>query len=66
MPSDGFAATLQRIRTARGLTQEALAARAKVSRPYITMLERGKGDPSLAVLRRLARALDVPVAVLLS
>ena len=55
---------LKQVRTARGLTQAELAKRAKVTRNYITMLERDKGNPSLSVLRRLAKALDVPTALL--
>jgi transcriptional regulator with XRE-family HTH domain len=38
----------------------------KPKQPYITMLETGvRKNPSLAVLRRLAQALGVPVAELL-
>jgi transcriptional regulator with XRE-family HTH domain len=56
---------LRRLRQARGWTQADLAKRAKVVQPYIAQLERGTRTPSLAVLRRLARALGVPVGVLL-
>jgi transcriptional regulator with XRE-family HTH domain len=56
---------IKQIRTARGFTQAELAARAKVTKNYITMLERGAGDPSISVLRRLAKALDVPAGLLL-
>jgi len=55
---------LRNIRIARGLTQADLARRAKVTRPYITMLEQWRRDPSLKVLRRLAKALGVPTALL--
>ncbi len=49
------------LRERKGLTQEDLARKAKVSRPSITMLETGaKGNPSLAVLRRIAKALGKP------
>ena len=48
------------------MTQEVLAARAKVTRPYVTMLETGaKKNPSLVILKRLAKALDVSVTELL-
>ena len=57
---------LKTLRETKGLTQEALARKAKVTRPYITMLERGtKKNPSLATLRRIAKALGVPVEQLL-
>jgi transcriptional regulator with XRE-family HTH domain len=53
-------------RAARGWTQEQLAKRAKVTRGYLAQLEAGhKENPSLPVLRRLAKALGVPVTELL-
>ena len=53
---------LKELRETRGLTQDQLAKKAKVARPYITMLEGGaKKNPSLATLRRLAKALKVKV-----
>ncbi len=57
---------VKRIREAKGLTQAELAKRAKVTRPYVTMLETGtRKAPTLPVLQRLAKALGVPVAKLL-
>lgn len=54
------------LRQAKGLSQRALAARVGVTAAYITMLERGKKtNPSLPTLRKLAKALGVPVAELL-
>jgi transcriptional regulator with XRE-family HTH domain len=48
------------------MTQEQLAKRAKVSRGYLASIEAGhKKNPSLAVLKRLAKALGVPVTELL-
>jgi transcriptional regulator with XRE-family HTH domain len=41
-----------------------LAERARVSRPTISRIERGDGDPTLRVLDSLAAALDVDVAEL--
>jgi transcriptional regulator with XRE-family HTH domain len=47
------------------MSQAELAERAKVTRPYITMLEAGKrGKPSLEVLGRLAVALGTSLAEL--
>ena len=55
-----------RLRLAKGLTQEALARRAKVSRAYVTLLEGGyRVSPSVKVRKRLARALAVPITKLL-
>ncbi len=49
------------IRKFRGLTQHALAKKAKISRPYLTEIETGKKDGSLRALKSIAGALDVPV-----
>jgi transcriptional regulator with XRE-family HTH domain len=48
------------------MTQEELAKRAKVSRSYLAAIEAGhKKNPSLLILKRLAKALSVPVTELL-
>jgi transcriptional regulator with XRE-family HTH domain len=61
-----FAMMLKRLREARKMSQIELARRAKVAQGYISALEAGqKKDPGLAVLKRLARALGVPVTELL-
>ena len=47
-------------------TQAEIAKEAGVTKNYITMLEAGKRkNPSLPVLKRLAKALGVPVTELL-
>ena len=57
---------LTTLRTEKGWTQEQLRKRARVSRGYVADLEAGhRKNPSVAVLRRLAKALGVPVAKLL-
>jgi transcriptional regulator with XRE-family HTH domain len=57
---------LRRIRDAKGLTQVDVARTAKVTKPYLSQLETGaRKNPSLPVLKRLARALGVPVTELL-
>ncbi|WP_426730190.1 helix-turn-helix domain-containing protein [Myxococcus faecalis] len=57
---------LQKQRTERGLTQEALAERADISVSYLSMLERGERAPHLQTLVALAEALAVPLVALLS
>jgi transcriptional regulator with XRE-family HTH domain len=42
-----------------------MAKRAKVTQGYVAQLEAGQKTPSLAVLRRIAKALGVPVTELL-
>jgi DNA-binding XRE family transcriptional regulator len=46
-------------REGSGLTQAALARRAGLSRAYLAQIETGAREPSLAVLRRLAAALEL-------
>jgi mRNA interferase RelE/StbE len=48
-------------REGRGLTQTALAARARLSRAYLAQLEAAAREPSLSTLRRLAASLDLLV-----
>ena len=58
---------LKTLREEKGLTQVDLANKAKVERTYIVKLESGdKKNPSLGILRKLAKALGVPVAELLA
>jgi len=57
---------LREQREAKGLSQVELAKKAKVGRTYLVKLESGdKRNPSLEILKRLARALRVPVTELL-
>jgi transcriptional regulator with XRE-family HTH domain len=52
---------LQRLRRERGLSQEELADRASVHQTYLSGVERGKRNPSIAVLQRIAAALDADI-----
>jgi transcriptional regulator with XRE-family HTH domain len=65
MSPERFGMRLKELREQKGLTQEALAEKIGVSRGYLSRLEMGRHDPSLSLLRRLARALMVDVAKLL-
>lgn len=60
-----FAANLRRLRHTKGLSQDALAAEAKVSRGYLSQIEKGVFYVSLNVIGRLAEALDVEPGELL-
>ncbi len=51
-------ANVRRLRQARGLTQEELAFRSKIDLTYMGGIERGKRNPSLLVMARIARALS--------
>jgi transcriptional regulator with XRE-family HTH domain len=52
------ARNIRRLRVARDLSQEVLAVDAGIDRTYVSRLERGLADPSVAVLEKLARALS--------
>jgi transcriptional regulator with XRE-family HTH domain len=57
---------LRRLREVNGLTQVELAKKVGVTQSYIAQLESGrKISPSLEMLKKLAKALDVPVATLM-
>jgi transcriptional regulator with XRE-family HTH domain len=59
-------AVLKQIREAKGLSQLDLAKRAKISQGYLSDLEAGeKKNPGIETLRKIAKALGVPVAELL-
>ena len=64
--ADTFGDLLRAQRLAAGLTQEALAKVAGVPRSTIANLESGQGNPSLAVLVKVANALGVPIDELLA
>ena len=65
MPPRTFAMKLKAIRTARGLTQVELAKKLKVKQPFVAAIENGvKANPSLDLLRRLARALRCTISEL--
>lgn len=55
---------LRRLRVARGLSQESLAVDAAIDRTYVSRLERNLENPTVAVLERIARALDVEIVEL--
>jgi transcriptional regulator with XRE-family HTH domain len=57
---------IRRIRQERGLSQEQLADLAKLHRTYIGGIERGERNVSLNNLARIAEALGVSPADLLS
>lgn len=62
MPPKRLSTVLTKLRDAKGMTQEQLAKHAKVSRGYLADLEAGhRTNPSVPTLRRLAKALEVPV-----
>lgn len=56
------ATNLRRLRVERGISQERLAFDAGLDRSYVGGVERRQENPTVDVLDRLARTLDVPLA----
>ena len=50
---------VERLRRAKGLTQEQLAERSGFSQQYISGLENGRRNPTVVTLYEIATALDV-------
>ncbi len=66
MPPRRLARVIKATRKAKGMKRIELARAANLTPAYITQLETGKRkNPSLDVLKKLARALAVPVMELL-
>ncbi len=61
-----FGKNVRRWRGQRRLTQEQLAFEAEIDLTYMGGIERGKRNPSLMVMGRIAKALSVPLPKLLS
>lgn len=70
MPADPlaqrFAQNLEDYFSASGLSQEALAAKAEIHRTQVSDLLRGRGNPTLSTIVRLAGALGCQPADLVA
>jgi len=56
---------VRRLRTAKGLSQEALAADSGIDMRYLGGIERGQENPTIAVVGNIAKALGVHPSSLL-
>ena len=61
-----FGRNVRRIRQQKKLTQEKLAFEAEIDLTYVGGIERGKRNPSLLVMARIADALGVHLTKLLT
>jgi transcriptional regulator with XRE-family HTH domain len=64
-PRTAFVANLRVAREHAGLTQEALGHRADFHPTEVNRIERGRRNPGLLTIIRLAKALDIPASELL-
>jgi transcriptional regulator with XRE-family HTH domain len=55
---------IKRIRVKRGISQERLAFDTGIDRSYMGGLERGAENPTIDLLDRIAKTLDVPLVEL--
>nr|WP_262386684.1 helix-turn-helix transcriptional regulator [Roseobacter litoralis] len=53
---------IQRIRREKELSQEDVAHRANIHQTYLSGVETGKRNPSILVVERIAKALNVDVS----
>jgi XRE family transcriptional regulator, aerobic/anaerobic benzoate catabolism transcriptional regulator len=61
---DALGERVRTLRAGRAMSRKVLARQAQVSERYLAQLEAGKGNGSVLLLRRIARALGVPLAEL--
>ena len=64
--TDEVGATIRKLREAKGLTQEELAAAVGMMRSNISRIEAAKHRPTLETMERIAKALKVSVADLIA
>jgi transcriptional regulator with XRE-family HTH domain len=57
-------AAIKLCRVQKSLTQAELAARARLSESYVSLLEKNKRDPTFSALEAIANALDIPISLL--
>lgn len=59
---EALGACLKERRNELGLTQEGLAGAAEIDRPYVTLIESARKQPTISVLWRLAAAVELTPA----
>lgn len=57
---------LKKARVRAGLTQEQVAARARISREYVSQLERGRQSPTVDMLLRVCRILGTSASTVIA
>jgi transcriptional regulator with XRE-family HTH domain len=56
---------IKRLREAKGMTQGDLCRKLEVDRAYMSNVESGKKNPTLATIERIAKSLDVSMGELM-
>ncbi len=60
-----FGHRVRKVRLERGLSQEALAAKADIDRAFFSGIERGVENPSLFTIQAIADALEIRIGNLM-
>ena len=55
--------TIKVLRTAAGISQKNFAQKLGISSSYLSLIESGEREPSVALLRQISRLLDIPISV---
>ncbi len=63
--AQAFGAAVRSMRTSQGVAQETLAHRARVERSHMGKIERGEHMPTLVLILKIAKALEVSSGELL-
>lgn len=63
---EAFGQTLRELRKEKGLSQEELAHESGLDRTFISLLERGKRQPSLGTIISIANALTLSASELIN
>ena len=56
---------VKKLREAKGWSQEEFAHEADIHRTYVSDIERGSRNPTIKIVEKLAKCLDVPAGELL-
>lgn len=64
--AQAFGAAVRAVRSEQGIAQESLAHRAGIERSHMGKIERGEHMPTLAIIFKIAGALECSTAVLMS
>lgn len=52
---------LKRIRTEKGISQGSIARMLKIDKAFISNVENGKTNPTLATIEKIAKALEISI-----
>ncbi len=63
--AQAFGAAVRALRTEHGIAQETLANQAGIERSHMGKIERGDHAPTLAIIFKIARAMECSTAVLM-